>query len=436
MFIAGILIFLLGIILIALEDKIKVNKAAVALLMSVVLWLMIALDPNIVIGDAFVDKLGDVSETLFFVMGSMAIVELIDTHGGFRVITNMIHTTRKRRLMVILSFLTFFMSALLDNLATGIIMVALLRKIIPHRTERWIYASMIIIAANAGGSWSPIGDVTTILLWTGGNLTPVHQVLSLFLPALASMCVPMFIASRFFSKEANWGDKLMVQVENSRLPEIGSFSRSFILYLGVGTMAFVPVFSELTGLPPFMSIILGMSLLWIYTDMMYNKTKRASRSKVKLSLVEILSRVDMATIMFFMGVLMSVAALEVSGQLKIVSDFLSSTIGNPQIIAVTIGVMSSFVDNVALVAATMGMYDIDPSSVYYMVNGEFWTFLAYCAVTGGSLLIIGSATGVTIMGLEKIPFMYYLKRFSLLALAGYVSGCLVYLLLDVLMKIA
>lgn len=426
----------MGIALIAFEDKIKVNKAAIALLMSVVLWLMIALDPNIVIGDAFVDKLGDVSETLFFVMGSMAIVELIDTHGGFRVITNMIHTTRKRRLMVILSFLTFFMSALLDNLATGIIMVALLRKIIPHRTERWIYASMIIIAANAGGSWSPIGDVTTILLWTGGNLTPVHQVLSLFLPALASMCVPMFIASRFFSKDATWGEKLLVQVENSKLPEIGSFSRSVILYLGVGTMAFVPVFSEITGLPPFMSIILGMSLLWIYTDMMYNKTTRASHSKVKLSLVEILSRVDMATIMFFMGVLMSVAALEVSGQLKIVSDFLSSTIGNPQIIAVTIGIMSSFVDNVALVAATMGMYDIDPASVYYMVNGEFWTFLAYCAVTGGSLLIIGSATGVTVMGLEKIPFMYYLKRFSLLALAGYVSGCVVYLLIDFLMKLA
>lgn len=432
MFITLMGIFLLGIFLIALEDKIHVNKAAVALMMSVVLWLVVAMRMEVDVVSSFVGKLGDVSETLFFVMGSMVIVELIDTHGGFRIITNAINTSNKRKLLVILSFLTFFLSALLDNLATGIIMVALLRKIIPHRTERWIYASMVIIAANAGGSWSPIGDVTTILLWTGGTLTPLHQVSHLFLPALVSMLVPLFFVTRFFTKEAAWSKQLTIRNENSKLlPQISSKSRTTILVVGVGTLAFVPVFNEISGLPPFMCIILGVSVLWVYTDLMYRRM-RHSVTDVKLPIAQLLSHVDMSTILFFMGILMSVAALDVSGQLKLVSDFLSGNIESPLTIAAVIGVVSSFVDNVALVAATMGMYDVVPGSLDFMVNGEFWTFLAYCAVTGGSLLIIGSATGVTVMGLEKVPFMYYLKRFSLLALSGYVSGVAMFLLLRLL----
>lgn len=428
MFLLLISTFLVGIALVALEDRIGVNKAASALLMSVVLWVIVALSgtvPDIKV--PFTEHLGDVAETLFFVMGSMVIVELVDTHGGFRVITNRITTTDKRKLLWIVSLITFFLSAVLDNLATGIVMIALLRKLISHRRERWIYSCMIIIAANAGGSWSPIGDVTTILLWTGGNLTPLHQIGHLFLPAVVSMLVPLFIVTRFFKRGAQCGEP-PIRRENARLPEISRKSRIVILVLGLGTMALVPLFNEWTTLPPFMFLMCGVPILWIYTDLMYGKMEKVSEHE-KLRVTQILSRIDMSTILFFLGILMSVAALDTSGQLGKVSDFMSAHIDSPLSISLVIGLMSSFVDNVALVAATMSMYHIDPSSVDFMVNGEFWTFLAYCAVTGGSILIIGSATGVTVMGMEKISFMYYLKRFTLIALAGYAAGALTYILL-------
>lgn len=429
MFVLMISIFLVGITMVALEDKIGINKAASALLMSVVLWtvLVISGEGTAAMSDEFVMHLGDVSETLFFVMGSMVIVELIDSHGGFRVITNQIRTTKKRKLLWIVSFLTFFLSAVLDNLATGIVMISLLRKLIPHRNERWIYASMIILAANAGGSWSPIGDVTTILLWTKGNLLPTHQIGTLFIPALVSMLVPLILVTRFFKKGADWGSYPII-AENASMPEINKKSRYIIVILGIGTMVMVPVFNELIYAPPFMTVMLGVSILWAYTDLMYGKMDDVSEED-KMRLGDVLSRIDMPTILFFLGILMSVAALDTSGQLTTVSNFLSAQISSPLAISFVIGVMSSFVDNVALVAATMGMYPVDPASVFYAVNGEFWTFLAYCAVTGGSLLIIGSATGVTVMGMEKISFVYYLKRFSLVALAGYVAGALTYLAL-------
>lgn len=429
MFVLMISIFLVGIAMVALEDKIGINKAASALLMSVVLWtvLVISGEGTVAMGDEFVMHLGDVSETLFFVMGSMVIVELIDSHGGFRVITSQIRTTKKRKLLWIVSFLTFFLSAVLDNLATGIVMISLLRKLIPHRNERWIYASMIILAANAGGSWSPIGDVTTILLWTKGNLLPAHQIGTLFIPALVSMLVPLILVTRFFKKGADWGSYPII-AENASMPEINKKSRYIIVILGIGTMVMVPVFNELIYAPPFMTVMLGVSILWAYTDLMYGRMDDVSEED-KMRLGDVLSRIDMPTILFFLGILMSVAALDTSGQLTTVSNFLSAQISSPLAISFVIGVMSSFVDNVALVAATMGMYPVDPASVFYAVNGEFWTFLAYCAVTGGSLLIIGSATGVTVMGMEKIPFVYYLKRFSLVALAGYVAGALTYLAL-------
>lgn len=429
MFVLMISIFLVGITMVALEDKIGINKAASALLMSVVLWtvLVISGEGTAAMSDEFVMHLGDVSETLFFVMGSMVIVELIDSHGGFRVITNQIRTTKKRKLLWIVSFLTFFLSAVLDNLATGIVMISLLRKLIPHRNERWIYASMIILAANAGGSWSPIGDVTTILLWTKGNLLPTHQIGTLFIPALVSMLVPLILVTRFFKKGADWGSYPII-AENASMPEINKKSRYIIVILGIGTMVMVPVFNELIYAPPFMTVMLGVSILWAYTDLMYGRMDDVSEED-KMRLGDVLSRIDMPTILFFLGILMSVAALDTSGQLTTVSNFLSAQISSPLAISFVIGVMSSFVDNVALVAATMGMYPVDPASVFYAVNGEFWTFLAYCAVTGGSLLIIGSATGVTVMGMEKISFVYYLKRFSLVALAGYVAGALTYLAL-------
>lgn len=431
MFLFMIGVFLVGIMMIALEDKININKSATAILMSVILWLGVALTGGDISGqNGFSEHLGDVSETLFFVMGALVIVELMDTHGALRIVTNSIRTTKKRRLLWIVSFMTFILSAMLDNIAAGVIVVAMLRKFIPHQRERWIYASMVILAANAGGSFSPIGDVTTILLWTGGNLSPIHQISMLILPALVAMLVPLVIISRFFDKDATWGERYMVHVENDNLPQIGRKSRYAILIIGIATMILVPVFQDCTSLPPFVMVLVGMAVLWIYTDAMYKRDTETVEGD-KLRMGQILSRIDMSTIFFFLGILMSVAALNVSGQLTVVADFMSSHISSPLTISFVIGIMSSFVDNVALVAATMGMYPLG-ATVDYVANSEFWTFLAYCAVNGGSLLIIGSATGVTVMGLEKISFMYYLKRFSLIALLGYVSGAGVYLLLNLL----
>lgn len=435
--------------LISLEDKIGINKAATALLMSFVLWVVVALDIHIGFSQTqFEVSLGNVSETLFFVMGSMVIVELIDTYGGFGIITKYIHTLYKRRMMVILCFIAFFMSALIDDLTAGIIMVTLLHKLIPDKQDRIIYASMIIIASNAGGAWSPIGDVTTILLWTGKRITPLHQVAQLFLPSLVCMVIPMLLALRYFPRGSRIGDSssskalssngvVGVQHQNNSTPKPimpkGGLPEYIVFYVGILTMIFVPIFNELTTLPPYMCIIMGMALLWIYTDIVYKRNKFNNTILGKpVTVGGVLSRVDMATILYFMGILMSVAALNVSGQLRFVADFMNSKFSEPSVIAFFIGIISSFVDNVALVAATMGMYDVVASSQQFMLNGEFWTLLAYCAVTGGSLLIIGSATGVTIMGLEKISFMYYLKRFSWLAALGYLSGAVTFYVLNMI----
>lgn len=429
MFLLLISIFLAGILLVALEDKVGINKTASALLMSVVLWVIVALSEKTVkdVTGPFTEHLGDVADTLFFVMGSMAIVQLIDAYGGFRVITDRIRTTKKRKLLWIVSFLTFFLSALLDDLATGIVMIALVRKLIPDKADRWTFGGMIVIAANAGGAWTPIGDVTTILLWTGGNLTPLHQMGQLFLPALVAMMVPLCIATRFFKKGAGW-EPLPTGDSAASVSAVAPEPRIAVLALGIGAMAFVPLFNEWTTLPPFMCLILGLTLLWIYTDRVYRRLKTEDVA-AGMRVTDVLSHIDISTILYFLGILMSVAALDTSGQLQKVSHFLSAEMHNPLSIGFVIGILSSFVDNVALVAATMGMYHIDPSAADFMVNGQFWIFLAYCAVTGGSLLIIGSATGVTVMGMEKIPFMYYFKRFTLVALAGYAAGALTYMLL-------
>ncbi len=423
-------IFLIGIIMVAFEDKIGVNKTASALLMCAALWTALSMsDTGGDITAAFVEKLGGTSETLFFVMGAMVIVEIIDRHGGFYILTNRIRTTNKRNLLWILSAITFFLSAIIDNLAAGIVIISILRKLIPERHDRMIFACMTIIAANAGGSFSPIGDVTTILLWTGGNLSPGHQVIHLILPAIACMVVPLAIASLVFFKK---GEKVGgLPAANIPQLRISHFSRNMIFALGISTMALVPFFNSWSSLPPFMRVLMGIAIMWIYTDAMYlHMRKKHIIAKRELQTVSsILTQVDMATILFFLGILMSVGALETSGQLTVIADFLNANISSPLTISFVIGTISSFMDNVALVAATMGMYPVDPSSLAFMADGPFWTFLAYCAVTGGSLLIIGSATGVTIMGMEKLSFMYYLKRFSLLALSGYVAGALVYLVI-------
>ncbi|WP_446777654.1 sodium:proton antiporter NhaD [Macellibacteroides fermentans] len=465
MFILMPIIFVSGILLIALEDKIKINKAAVALFMAISLWMILMYDaysifvernsplfqefltknPEIAlkpITDQFIDfitnrsivyHLGNVSETLFFVMCSMLIVDIVDKHGGFKSMTSYLTTTHKRRLLWTISFSTFFFSALLDNLAAAIVLLAVLRKLVPDRTDRLKYACMVIIAANAGGSWSPIGDVTTILLWVGKNITASHQITHLFIPALINMLVPLIIAHFWlFKKDAILRAKSIE--EKDEYPQIPIRARRTIFVIGVLSLALVPVFQMLTGLPPFLGVLLGLVILWVYTDIMYSRLNQIDETD-KLRISSLLPNIDLSTIFFFLGILMSVGALETSGQLGLMSAYLDQHVHEPLLISFLIGLLSSGVDNVALVAATIGMYpvvqqtsELTPYMMSFICDGDFWTFLSYCAVTGGSILIIGSATGVTVMGLEKIDFMYYTKRFSILALIGYLCGAGTYIL--------
>lgn len=461
------IIFILGIIAIALEDKIKVNKSATALLMCITLWLMLGLDAQNIFVErknpdftqfvaqaelqtlpvkekvvkyltekAFVPHLGDVAQTLFFVMCSLLIVNIVDKHGGFLAISKALRTNNKRKLLWMIGLSSFLFSALLDNLAAAIVLIAVLRKLVPDHTDRMKYASIIVLAANAGGSWSPIGDVTTLLLWTGGNITAWHQISHLFLPALANLLVPLSIAHIWlFKKGTTLRQSSDITDDDMYVERIPNKSRIIIFWIGILSLAFVPVFQTITHLPAFMCVLIGLVFLWIYTDLMYGRINDIHESD-KLRIPTLTRSVDLPTIFFFLGILMSVAALNVGGQLSFFADVLSSNIKEPYAISVISGAISSVVDNVALVAATMGMYPVpDTSAVmtpymqYFGADGGFWTLLAYCAVTGGSIFIIGSATGVAVMGLEKISFGYFLKRFTPLAVLGYVAGILLFLIM-------
>lgn len=455
LFYAMPIIFVLGIVMIALEDVIHINKAATALGMCILLWLISLLDAaglfalhtpeymeNFIAGFpkfaaltpagqayryvevALVEALGDVSTTLFFVLASMAIVEILDSHGAFSVITKSIRTRSKRGLVWTFGILTFLLSALLGNLATVIVMVAVLRKLISDKGDRMIYACLTIISANAGGSWSPIGDVTTLLLWTGGNLTVGHQISHLILSGAILMAVACTIVSFMFPKGEKVAD---VVLQKGNLPAyITHKYQTALLLVGLCSLAMVPVLQSLFNLPPFMGVLLGLVILWIITDVKAHKSHDSASRKLLVS--NLFSKLDISTVLFFLGILMSVNALKTVGFLTELSQGLSKLIEDPNIISLLLGVCSSFLDNVALVAASMGMYPIAETGPF-MTDGTFWTFLAYCAVTGGSLLIIGSASGVTVMGMEKISFVYYLKKFSWIALLGYASGAVVYLLL-------
>lgn len=449
-------VFILGILAIALEDVIKVNKAATAVGMCILLWFIFLLDavsiytmhppgflesfkvafPAFAELDTFdqaykfieftiVEALGDVSTTLFFVMASMAIIDIIDSHGGFDVITDSIKTHKKRKLLWILSLLTFFMSPLLGNLATVIVVVAIARKLIPEKAERLIYSCMIIVAANAGGSWSPIGDVTTLLLWTGGNLTVTHQITHVFLPAVVMMMIPLIVVTFMLPKQG-LVERMTLRSDDDFYAKIDPRIRKKVLIIGMSSLALVPVLQSVFNLPPFMGVLLGLVILWVITDRKYADSLDADMQNLRVS--RVFSRIDVTTIFFFLGILMSVQALNASGQLAIMANFFNSTFSNPNTIALVLGVCSSFLDNVALVSASMGMYPIAATGEF-MVDGSFWTFLAYCAVTGGSILIIGSAAGVTVMGLEKISFGYYFKKFTFLLLISYMAGAGVYWLL-------
>lgn len=449
-------IFLLGVIAIALEDIIRINKAATAVCMSILLWLMFLLDAtgifsahqpefisNFIQGFpdfaalspaeqamryvefSITEALGDVSTTLFFVLGSMVIIEVLDSHGAFGIISSSISSTSKRSLLWILSFITFFLSMVLGNLATVIIMIAVMRKLLPDKSDRLVFASISVIAANAGGSASPIGDVTTLLLWTGGNLSAAHQITRVFPASLLTLAIPLTLLTLTIPRTAHIADR---QADNSgRLPaDITPGFQKMLLWIGIATLALVPVLQSTLHLPPFMGILLGVVIIWGITDRRYAKSGDAMHRNLKLN--SVFSRIDLPTIMFFLGILMSVQALNASGFLTVMANGMSSLLPDPNTMAIVLGLCSSFLDNVALVAAAMGMFPVADTGAF-MADGSFWTFLAYTAVTGGSILIIGSASGVTAMGMEKIPFGYYLKKFTPLALAGFLSGVAYFLLI-------
>ncbi len=378
----------------------------------------------------------EIAEILFFLLGAMTIVETVDQHQGFKIITDKITTTNKVKLLWILSVLTFFMSAALDNLTTTIVLVALLRKLIEDQKTRWFFASMVVLAANAGGAWSPIGDVTTIMLWIGGQVTTVNIITYVIFPSIITAVVPLIVVS-FTLK----GNITRPQLANGETREFTSaFERKLLLIMGVCALLFVPVFKTVTHLPPYLGMLFGLGVIWLTTEIMHRNKPLVD--KRQLTVIGVLKKVDVPTIFFFLGILSAVAALQSAGHLAVLAGYLDDVFQNIYVINIIIGVLSAIVDNVPLVAGAMGMYPVmdpemlaamtDPAKAQFMadfvVDGKFWQFLAYCAGTGGSILIIGSAAGVAAMGLEKIDFIWYLKKISILALIGYLAGAAAYYL--------
>ena len=433
--IAIVIVFVFGYLCIALESVTKINKAAIALLMCVFCWTLLMLSPatfypgveapEVVhkVAEVIEHHLGDAGGTLFFLMGAMTIVEIVDTNGGFNFVRDAIKTRSKRKLMWRMAFMTFFLSAILDNLTTSIVMIMVLRKLVQNREDRLIYAAMVVIAANSGGAFSPIGDVTTIMLWIKGVITTQGVISEIFIPSLVSMLVPAFILQ--YSLKGKF-DKS----QNLPPAEVSQFTqrqRNIIFWLGVGGLIFVPIFKTLTHLPPFMGILLVLGLLWTTTEIFHHNTEEGDTMAKRVS--DLLSRIDLSTIMFFLGILMAVAVLQEIGVLTALGESLDKMSGgNHYLVTGIIGVLSSIVDNVPLVAGCMGMYPV--AEVGDMaVDGIFWQLLAYCAGVGGSMLIIGSAAGVVVMGLEKITFGWYMKRITWIVFVGYLAGMFSYWLI-------
>ena len=456
-----IIVFVLGYIAIALEHPIKVDKAASALLIGGLGWALLAIgfveiiDFEIVANkfNSFKEWYGlknpgkeiselkflkyelshhlvDIAEILFFLLGAMTIVEVVDTHGGFSIITDKITTNKKVALMWILSVITFFFSAALDNLTSSIVMAALLTKLIKDKEDLWMFAGIIILSANAGGAWSPIGDVTTIMLWIGGQVSAENIIVSLIVPSIVCTLVPLIYLS--FRLKGSVKRPELSEFNEEEKVRTSSFEKNLIFYLGVLGLLFVPIFKTITNLPPYLGIILSLGVLWTITEIIHrNKTKK---EKSKLSVIATLKKIDTATIFFFLGILLAVAALQSAGQLDIVAKWLDTSFNGQTkngiyIINIIIGLLSSIVDNVPLVAGAIGMYPISETG-FYAADGLFWEFLAYCSGTGGSVLIIGSAAGVAVMGILKVDFIWYLKNISLLALMGYLAGATTYILMQ------
>ena len=429
---AIICIFIVGYLLIAMEGWTKVNKAAVALLMAVLSWSLyywgFGDTPENV--SAFTKALGETSEILFFLLGAMVIVEVVDRNGGFDFVREKLVSKRKIGLLWKLTFSTFILSAVLDNMTTSIIMVMILDKLTSDRKDKLLYASMVILAANSGGGFSPIGDVTTIMLWVKGNISTFGVIRSVFIPSLMSVVIPAAILS-FFLK-GKLGNALEIS-ENVQKRKVGMTrgEKMTVFATGVGGLMFVPVFRFITGLPPFMGILLILAILWIVTGVIFGQRKYKDIPMSKLPDVSaLLHKIDLSTILFFLGILTTVSALSEIGILKSAGVFLNRiSDGNPYIITGSIGFLSAVVDNVPLVASCMGMYDVVTSGAgaeVYGIDGTFWELLAYCGGIGGSMLIIGSAAGVVVMGLQNISFGWYLRHFSWIACLGYLAGILAY----------
>ncbi len=429
-----VVLFVIGYFLIAIESVTEINKAAIALLMFVGCWTLFMIDPGSYLAAAIGDMkasvvsleierhLGSTSTTLFFLMGAMTIVELVDQNGGFNFVRDTLQTKSKRSLLWRIAFMTFILSAILDNLTTSIVMIMILRKLVSNKKDRLIYAALVIIAANSGGAFSPIGDVTTIMLWNKGVITAAGVIMEIFIPSLVSMLIPAYILSLHLKGDLTFTPE---QAQTVAASDLTTSQRKTIFFLGVGGLIFVPIFKTITHLPPFVGILLVLGMLWTVTEIFYAKLKEPEeKGAMQKRVTNMLTRIDMSTILFFLGILMAVACLETIGVLTMLGKSLDVIFeGNHYMVTGIIGVLSSIVDNVPLVAGCMGMYPVDPVAGADMaVDGIFWQLLAYCAGVGGSMLIIGSAAGVVVMGLEKITFGWYMKNITWIAFVGYLAG--------------
>jgi len=415
-----IIFFVITYAAIAFEHPLKVNKSATALIGCGLLWTIYAVFTGNVT-EHLNESLSATAQIVFFLMGAMTIVEIVDAHDGFDVITDRIKTTRMTSLLWLIGFVTFFLSAVLDNLTTTIVMMSLTRKLLGQREDRLFFAGIIVIAANAGGAWSPIGDVTTTMLWIGGHITALAIIKGVFIPSVVNMVVPLAVIGYMLrGKTIVSPDKT---VENCGKYETTSFERSFMFFAGIGVLCAVPVFKTLTHLPPFMGVLFGLGLLWLAGELIHRG--KDDVEKQRLTLASALQRIDLSSLVFFIGILLAVAALEHTCILASLAQWLDALVGNQAMIVTLLGLVSAIVDNVPLVAASMGMYSL----AQFPADSFLWEFLAYAAGTGGSILIIGSAAGVAAMGIEKIEFFWYVRRISLLALIGYISGAVAYVLL-------
>ena len=416
--IISVFIFALGYLAIAFEHPLKINKTASALLTGVLVWVVFAL----VKGEGELGELshhlGSTSEILFFLLGAMTLVELIDAHQGFRFVNQLIQTKNSAKLLWIVGIVTFFISAALDNLTTAIVMVTLLRKLISDTQTRKYFVGVVVIAANAGGAWSPIGDVTTTMLWIGGQISALGIIKVLFLPSFISLLVPLAVGAYWVRNE-----KLGVPHPLPALSKVEEKEGKIMLFAGVASLLGVPIFKSLTHLPPYMGILLGLGLVWILSEILHSDKDEAAKKPYTVGFA--LSKVDTSSVLFFLGILLAIGALESFGYLESLAVFLENTLGNQYLIVTIIGLASSVVDNVPLVAATMGMYNLTD----FPMDHTMWQYLAFCAGTGGSILIIGSAAGVAVMGMEKIEFIWYAKKIGILALLGYFAGAATYLVL-------